>query len=92
MLEFAGLADDGRLAVALGLPGLDAQGLDALFAQYPAQLFADGGEFVQVFRITSGVGIFDDGHGDCAPRCRLDALAHFDTGFVDHDHQFADVC
>ena len=91
MLQLAGLADDGRLAVALGLTGRDAQRGDALLAQQCAELFADGDQLIQVLAVASGIRVGNDRDGDSATGRRVDGLAHFDAGLVDLHDEFSDV-
>ena len=91
MLQFATVADDGRLAEALRPLGPDAERGEAALRQQIAQLDADLDQRRKILRVAAGEGIGDDGAGDGAARRRKDGLAHLDVGFVQLDDDLADV-
>src|SRR5690349_14112706 len=91
VLELARLADDGRLAVALRLTGLDAEGLNALRAEQPAELLADGDQLVEVLDVAARARVLDHGHRERAARRRLDRPVHLAARLVDLHDELADL-
>jgi hypothetical protein len=91
MLQLAGLADDGGLAVAVGLAGLDAQRLHAALAEQRAQFLADGDQFVEAVAVAAGVRVVDDRHGQRLAGGRRDGAAHLGADLVDLDDDLADL-
>ena len=91
MLEFAGLADDGCLAVALRLRRRDAERGDRAPSQQVAEFLADGHQRLEVGFETSGAGIGDHRDRGGATGRRRHRAPHLDMGLVDDRRELADA-
>ena len=91
VLQLTGLADDGGFAVALCLAGLNAQSFDTFLPQQRAQLFTDGDQLVQIFAVTTGIGIGDHGHGQGAARGGRNRAPHLLVNFIHLQNDFSNL-
>ncbi len=92
MFELACLSNNSRFSVALNILRGDAQVLDGFLSEEAAQFFTNGHELVQIFAVTSCVGVFY--YGDCegASCGRFNILSHFLLDFVNVNRDFSYFC
>ena len=83
MFELAVLADDRRLAEALGPAARDAERRDALAVSRSPSSSPIVDEIGKILLELSGKRIFDHRDGDRPPGRRRDRLAHLDMSLLD---------